>query len=139
MSLQRKTMHSVASSSVIQMCSQVLNFGISILIARILSPEEFGIVAIGLVFVALAQTLSDLGLSSSLIQKTDITDDETFSCFSGTLKLFCCLLSQVVNSSVDVRIIATVVVGQRVYNRLRFLSCCCIIKVNEIVIVDFCI
>ena len=80
MSLQRKTMHSVASSSVIQMCSQVLNFGISILIARILSPEEFGIVAIGLVFVALAQTLSDLGLSSSLIQKTDITDDETFSC-----------------------------------------------------------
>lgn len=80
MSLQRKTMHSVASSSVIQMSSQVLNFGISILIARVLSPEEFGVVAIALVFVALAQTLSDLGLSSSLIQKTDVSDDETFSC-----------------------------------------------------------
>lgn len=41
------------------------------ILARILSPSEFGLVALALVFVALLDTVSDLGLSPALVISTE--------------------------------------------------------------------
>lgn len=49
--------------------SQGIQFVIQIFLARLLSPEEFGSLAIVLVLINLAQTFVDGGFSSALIQK----------------------------------------------------------------------
>jgi len=48
-------------------------FGIGILLARLLPPVDFGIVALTLVVTGLAQPLGDLGIGSAVVQRRDLT------------------------------------------------------------------
>lgn len=47
-------------------------FGIGIALARLLPPEDFGIVGIAMIATGFASTLADLGLGPALIQRNDI-------------------------------------------------------------------
>lgn len=58
--------------------SVIITFIIQILLARLLSPNAFGLAAIVTVFVTLSSIFVTGGLSNSLIQKKD-SDDEDFS------------------------------------------------------------
>ena len=58
--------------------SQGVQFIVSILLARLLSPSEYGIVAIVLIFTTIANVLVQNGFSSALIQKQN-ADDLDFS------------------------------------------------------------
>ena len=58
--------------------SQGVQFIVSILLARLLSPAEYGIVAIVLIFTTIANVLVQNGFSSALIQKQN-ADDLDFS------------------------------------------------------------
>ena len=51
-----------------------VGFFISIILARLLAPEEFGLLAMAAVVIALAQVLIDSGLSTALIQRKEVTD-----------------------------------------------------------------
>jgi O-antigen/teichoic acid export membrane protein len=55
---------------------QVVNFIVGIILARILSPEEFGILGIITIFIAISATFVDSGLSSALINKQDASDSD---------------------------------------------------------------
>lgn len=50
-------------------------------LARILTPEDFGIVAIGMVFASLAYLFADSGLSTATINKKDLTAGEVCGLF----------------------------------------------------------
>ena len=58
-----------------QIWSQIISFGFGIALARLLGPDDFGLIAMVLVFTGFAGLLSDIGLGSALVQKTDIRDD----------------------------------------------------------------
>lgn len=58
--------------------SQAVNFAISIILARMLLPEDYGVVALVSVFIALCDKLVVSGLATSLIQKKD-ADNVDFS------------------------------------------------------------
>lgn len=60
---------------------QVVQFIIGIILARLLLPEEFGIVGMLAIFIAVAQTFSDSGLASALIQKKDCNDKDYSTVF----------------------------------------------------------
>lgn len=47
---------------------QGISFTISIFLARLLEPKEFGLIGMALVFISIFQVFSDLGLGSALIQ-----------------------------------------------------------------------
>lgn len=51
--------------------SQLVSFIISIVLARLLLPEDYGIIAIILVFINLASVIVDGGLNTALVQKKD--------------------------------------------------------------------
>lgn len=51
-------------------------FVVSIVLARLLTPEDYGTLAILLVFVTLAQVFIEGGLGSSLVQKQDVTEQD---------------------------------------------------------------
>ena len=58
--------------------SQAVTFIVSIVIARILSPSDYGVIAMVFVFTAIAQTFIDGGFNSALVQKKN-ADDLDFS------------------------------------------------------------
>lgn len=54
--------------------TQVVQFVIGVIIARILMPSDYGIVGMLAIFIAIAQTFLDSGFASALIQKKDRTE-----------------------------------------------------------------
>lgn len=70
--------------------SQLVSFVISIVLARILMPSDYGIIAIILVFINLANVIIDGGLNTALIQKKN-ADQIDFS----TIFWFCLLVAGV--------------------------------------------
>ena len=49
--------------------TQGIQFVISIILARLLSPSDYGVLALILIFIAIANVFVQSGLNSSLIQK----------------------------------------------------------------------
>jgi len=58
-----------------QICDQGLSLVVTIILARILYPSDFGIVALSVVFVGLMELFQNLGMGSAIIQKKNIGDD----------------------------------------------------------------
>lgn len=58
--------------------AQIVTFVVSIVLARILAPEEYGIIALVTVFTTILQVFVDSGLGTALIQKKE-ADDLDFS------------------------------------------------------------
>ena len=58
-----------------------IGFVVSIVLARRLSPEEFGVIAIMMVFITLSNVFIDSGFSTALIQKKDMEEADCCSVF----------------------------------------------------------
>ena len=58
--------------------AQIVTFIVSVVLARILTPEDYGQIALILVFTTVVQVFVDSGLGTALIQKKD-ADDLDFS------------------------------------------------------------
>ena len=61
--------------------SQGIQFLVSVILARMLSPEEYGIVAIITIFITIANVLVQNGFSTALIQKQNVDDADFSSVF----------------------------------------------------------
>ena len=71
--------------------AQLVQFAVSIVLARILLPEEYGTVALVTVFIAILQVFVDSGLGNALIQKKN-ADNLDFSSVFFVNILFCIIL-----------------------------------------------
>jgi O-antigen/teichoic acid export membrane protein/GT2 family glycosyltransferase len=61
---------------------------VGVVLARLLTPADFGVVTLALVVLGLVQPLADLGLANALVQRQDLTDRHvrtafTFSALAG--------------------------------------------------------
>ena len=61
--------------------SQGISFVISIVLARLLAPKDFGVIALMMVFITLCNVVVDSGFSNALIQKKDATQADFCSVF----------------------------------------------------------
>jgi O-antigen/teichoic acid export membrane protein len=66
---------------------QVSRFAFGILLARLLTPAEYGIAGMALIFSALALTLSDLALGVGLVQRPTISEADRSTVFWASLGL----------------------------------------------------
>jgi O-antigen/teichoic acid export membrane protein len=73
-SIKIKSAKGVMWSAIDRFSSQIIQFIVSIVIARVLSPSDYGLIAMLGIFLALAQTLVDSGFSNALIQKKDASE-----------------------------------------------------------------
>ncbi len=73
-----------------RIASQLVSFVVSIILARILTPSDYGSVAMVMIFVTLANVLVEGGFSSALIQKKDADklDFSTVFYFSIVFSIF---------------------------------------------------
>ncbi len=60
-------------------------FGLGVLLARLLNPYDFGVVAMQGLFFAISNAFIDCGLEGALIQKRECTKEDTNSAFVYTL------------------------------------------------------
>lgn len=64
--------------------STLLGLGFAMILARILTPEDYGIVAVALVFTNFFSNFADMGISNGIIQYKKLTDEDIASIFSLT-------------------------------------------------------
>lgn len=80
-SLKDKTVKGVIWSAVDRFSAQGIQFVFSILIARLLVPEDYGVIAMLNIFLAVSQTFIDSGFATALIRKIDRTDTDFSTVF----------------------------------------------------------
>ena len=71
--------------------AQIVSFIVSIVLARLLAPEDYGVIALVTVFTSILQVFVDSGLGTALIQKKDADDLDFSSVFYFNL-LVCLIL-----------------------------------------------
>lgn len=71
----------VAWSTAEKVCSMLLQMVVSVVVARMLVPEDFGVMAILTFFTAVALVVVDSGFSQTLLRKKEPTNDDYKSVF----------------------------------------------------------
>ena len=74
MSIKNQAAKGVMWNAIERFSTQGMQFVLTIVIARILSPDDYGLVAMLGIFMAIAQTLVDSGFGNALIQKKNRTE-----------------------------------------------------------------
>ncbi len=89
-SLKKKTISGLLWSFGDMMGNQGIQFIIQIILARLLTPADFGLIGMILVFVALSNSLVDSGFTQALIrdQKANQTDYSTVFYFNLAVSIF---------------------------------------------------
>lgn len=81
MSLKKQALSGMIWTYSQQFGSQLISFAVSIILARLIVPEEFGLIGMITIFVGIGTTLFDGGLTSSLIRTKDLMDDDYSTVF----------------------------------------------------------
>lgn len=80
-SLKNKTVKGIVWSSVERFSVQGIQFLVMIVMARLLTPKDYGLVAMVAIFIAVAQSLVDSGFSQALIRKQNRTETDNSTVF----------------------------------------------------------
>ena len=70
-SLKNKTVRGVGWSFADNISSAGVSFLVGLILANLLTPEEYGILAMIMIFIAVSNSIIDSGFSSALIRKID--------------------------------------------------------------------
>lgn len=81
MSVKHQAVSGVMWNAIERFSTQGIQFVLTIVIARILSPDDYGLVAMLGIFMAIAQTFIDSGFSNALIQKQNRTEADCCTMF----------------------------------------------------------
>ncbi|MGZ8261983.1 MAG: MOP flippase family protein [Methylotenera sp.] len=80
-SLKRRSIKALIWTGSELLMRQVVQFGIAVYLARLLSPEEFGTVALLYLFIGIGTVFIESGFSSALVQKQDFTNLDVSTVF----------------------------------------------------------
>jgi O-antigen/teichoic acid export membrane protein len=72
MSLKNKTIQGIAWSSLDSFVNLGIQFIVGIILARLLTPKEFGLIGMLVFFIAISQSIIDSGFTQALIRKKNI-------------------------------------------------------------------
>ena len=75
-SLKKKTLKGVGWSFVDNIASSGVTFLVGLVLARLLTPTEYGIMAMIAIFIAISDSIIDSGFSNALIRKVDIKRED---------------------------------------------------------------
>ena len=71
-SLKKKTVRGVGWSFIDNIASSGITFLVGLVLARLLTPEEYGVMAIMAIFIAISNSIIDSGFSNALIRKIKV-------------------------------------------------------------------
>jgi O-antigen/teichoic acid export membrane protein len=71
------------------MGQSILQFVVNVVLARLISPQEFGLLGLTVIFTGLATIFSNLGMGSAIIQRKELTPEHTRTAMTVSLILGC--------------------------------------------------
>ena len=80
-SLKNKTVSGVGWSAADALLGQGVTFLVGLVLARLLSPDEYGLIGIVTIFTTVMLGIVDSGFSNALIRKQKVTDDDYCTLF----------------------------------------------------------
>lgn len=84
-SLKERTVKGVGWSAADSFLGQGVTFVVGIILARLLGPEEYGLIGIVTIFTTILTGIVDSGFSTALIRKKDISNDDYNTMFFTNL------------------------------------------------------
>lgn len=84
-SLKNKTIKGVGWSAADAILGQGVTFIVGLILARLLSPDEYGLIGICLIFTTVLNGIVDSGFSNALIRKKEVTDEDYNTMFMTNL------------------------------------------------------
>lgn len=83
--LRSKVARGAIWTTIEQVSVQGLNFGLGIVLARLLSPEDYGSIALVTIFISVAQVIVNSGFGQALVQKKESDELDVNSVFYTSL------------------------------------------------------
>jgi len=95
MNLKEKVMSGLRWSAGLRLLGQLFTWAVTIVVIRLLTPEDYGLMALAGVFIAFLSMINELGLGAAIVQRGDLDQRDLQSIFGFVLVaslLFSCLL-----------------------------------------------
>ena len=86
-SLKNKTIKGVGWSAADAFLGQGVTFIVGLVLARLLSPDEYGLIGICLIFTTVLNGIVDSGFSNALIRKKEVTDEDYNTMFTTNMAI----------------------------------------------------
>ena len=86
-SLKNKTIKGVGWSAADAFLGQGVTFIVGLVLARLLSPDEYGLIGICLIFTTVLNGIVDSGFSNALIRKKEVTDEDYNTMFMTNMAI----------------------------------------------------
>jgi O-antigen/teichoic acid export membrane protein len=83
--MRRNVVRAIGSSTVISIGSKLLSLGATLVLVRLLSPADFGLVAIATTITGVIGFFNEIGLGSAIVQRQGVSGDEVNGCFGIAL------------------------------------------------------
>lgn len=98
-SIQQQTLSSVKWSAIEKYSVQIVQFLLGMVMARLLTPADFGTIGMIGIFFAISNTFIDSGLNSALIRKLDRTDADfaTMFWFNLVVSIVCYVILYIIS------------------------------------------
>ena len=92
--LQGKMIRGLAWSSIAKLAVQIISWISTFIVIRLLTPEDYGVVAISMAVIGLMTIIAEFGLSDALIQRKNLKLENLSQVFTANLgfSLLCTLL-----------------------------------------------
>lgn len=115
MDIKKEGSKAVSWSLLDKLLKRGIQFILSIFLARLLMPEDFGVVAMAAIFVSWGEVFRDFGLGQALVQRKDATDVHASTIFYLNIAMACiiaaifCIIAPFAASFYDNEMVAWVV------------------------------
>lgn len=86
-SLKNKTVNGLLWSAIDNFANLAIQFIVGVILARILTPHEFGLIGMLMIFIAISQSIVNSGFSQALIRKNDCTNTDYSTVFYFNLAI----------------------------------------------------
>ena len=125
-SFKAKTLTNIGYNSIAKVASLIFQGAASIILSRILTPSDYGIVGFAGIFISFLGQFNDLGIGSALIHRHELDDKALYTAF--TLRCFIGLSIYLV-AFLIAPFAVTFFDNTAVVNVIRILSLCFIINI----------
>ncbi|MDD4404957.1 MAG: lipopolysaccharide biosynthesis protein [Parabacteroides sp.] len=85
MSIKKQLVSGIFYTAISKYAGIFISLIVSAILARLLSPDEFGVVAVATVIITFFGIFTDLGISPAIIQNKELTDKDLSNIFSFTI------------------------------------------------------
>lgn len=79
--LRRSVVRAIGSSTMISLLSKVVSLCGTLVMVRLLSPGDFGLVAVAMTIAGIVAFFNEIGLGAAIVQRKEVAADELSGCF----------------------------------------------------------